>query len=133
MQFDRDSVNRLWDYKGQMENIFYQRASFFLLAESMLLLAFATVLPTIRIAVILILFGIVFTILWTYINWRHTAVYSHVRNRYLIQACPEYAEVMKTRPRSPVSSRKVVAYVVPGITLAAWLSLLIALLTKDAT
>jgi len=130
-EVDRDAANRLWDYKGQMETIFYQRASFFLLAESMLLVAFATVLSAKSVAVILGVFGLLFTCVWFYVNWRHTVVYCHVRDNYLRQACPEYAKVRDTCPRGPISSRKILAYYVPALTFSAWFFLLILLLVRQ--
>jgi len=121
-----DGAQRLWEYRIQVEDAFYQRNSFFLIAQSMLFVAFATVLGDggrgLIASWILLAFGITLGVLWLWVNLRQTVAYRHVRDA-AARACPEYDHVRATRPNPRVRSWNLLAKWVPVTTLIAWLAL----------
>jgi len=128
-------AQRLWGYRIQEENVFYQRINFFLLAESMLFVAFATVVGgdgERRLFVHAIgWLGVLLTTIWLYVNRRQKRVYEHLR-RYVEEACPEYKDVRSTRPKAVLSSWWIMTYMIPGSMLAAWIALLVSALVQSS-
>jgi hypothetical protein len=124
---DKEGIERLWQYRLQQENIFYQRLNFFLVAESMLLVAFTTILSkvdfwntTISVGIL----GLLLTFLWGAVNIRQYQVYNHVR-KLVEEVCPEFKDLRAIRPKSFVRSWFLLTYIVPALIAIAWTVLLL--------
>jgi len=80
---------RVWEYHKEADHLFHQRFSFFLLAESFLVLSVVTILvdakldnlQSIKIAISLL--GFVFTFGWWYVNLRLRIRLDYLKNTYL--------------------------------------------------
>ena len=123
LEITPDGIRRLWEYRTSVESSFHQRNSFLLVAESMLLAAFAAVL-SVQLAWpwiprVLAGFGVLLTCAWWYVNARHFANYRDLRAK-VEELCPEYAWVRRTRHRRGPSTWKVIAHGVPLLTLLVW-------------
>jgi hypothetical protein len=123
----RSDTDIVWEHKMHIENIFYQRVNFFLLAESMLFVAFATVLQSRLIALLMITIGTSLTVIWLLVNTRHTSIYRHIRN-FLEKECSVYKTIHDTRPQAAIGSWVMIAYLVPCLILAGWVTLFVVVL-----
>lgn len=125
---EAEAVRRLWEYRTQEENVFYQRINFFLVAESMLIVAYTTVFAKEGLgfsAQTVIALGFLLTVAWVVVSHRQRVAYSHIRD-IVVSVCPEYASLRQTRPKSWVpSSWFVMTYVVPALLLGSWAALLV--------
>ena len=111
-----------------VEEAFHQRSSFLLVAESMLLAAFAaalslrSALPWVTVS--LAAFGGVLTCLWWYVNARHYSNYRQLREA-VEEVCPEYKRVRKMRRKRGPSTWFVVSHLLPALRLVVWVVLLL--------
>lgn len=132
---DNQEIERLWQYRTQAENVFYQRINFFLVAESMLLVAYATVLSKenfLFTAITIITIGILLTVIWLIVNHRQKITVDHVRN-YIIDKLPEYRSLRQNRPKSFISSWILMTYLVPLLLIFSWITLLVVFLVDTRT
>ncbi len=119
----RDQLNRLWEDRLHEDNVFNERQNFFLVSQSMLLVAYATLLsasqPNIPVARITASLGVLLTLVWIYVNARLYYIVRHIQDR-AISMIPEYKETIRTRTKWPISSTRLMAYFVPLIIGAVW-------------
>ena len=117
------SSERPWQYKLHEESIFYQRLNFFLVAESMLFVAFTTVWNTTvhRKAMLLSLgiLGLLLTGIWAYVGARQMYVIKHV-SLVCLGLFEDYAGIHQSRGEAKISSTKILAYGVPLFTAVTW-------------
>jgi hypothetical protein len=118
---------RLWEHRLHEDHIFSDRQNYFLLAESMLAIAFTTAFGIDKrfVSYVISAAGMLITIGWLYVNWRQRRIVSHVHRRAL-DALPEFAETWRTRPTARLASSSVLAYAMPGFLGAMWTLLLAA-------
>ena len=127
-EYKSEETDRLWAYRIQQENVFYGRINIFLLVESMLFVAIATGLTSANLTEFKVVFqaltilGLVFTLIWGYVNWRQKRVYEHLRP-FVESACAEYKEIRedrKERCKAPFSSWNIMTYLIPLIMFIVW-------------
>jgi len=132
---------RLWEHGLHLDAMLFQRANLFLVAESLLVVAYATLLAAagspgsrtdrahiLLIAELIAIFGIGLSVIWLYVAHRHLR-YDSVLTKRLVEWLPEYAET-RARYRATgrsggISSGVMVTYTLPGLAGAMWVSLLI--------
>ncbi|HPQ71159.1 MAG TPA: hypothetical protein PKW95_18680 [bacterium] len=126
-----DRAARLWEYRLHQEEIFYQRMNFFLVAESMYFVAFATLfsaqIKQTGILVVVIVLGFLLTVIWSLANRRQKIIIDHIRP-IVEQACPSYAEIRLARPGRLFSSWGMLAYWVPIVSCASWVMIFVFVL-----
>ena len=119
-----ERASRFWEYRLHQEQIFYQRLNFFLVAESMHFVAFATMLSIVPkpllILTTIVLLGIFLTGAWTYVNHRQKRIIDSIRPA-VEEVCKSYKELRSFRPPRLISSWNLLAYWVPLVTLFTWL------------
>jgi len=127
---ERDSFNSatmLWQYKMHEDAIFYQRLNFFLVTESMILVAFATLFssphPTVSwIRVVTAVLGCVVTLVWGYVGARQRNVMKQIIGE-AEKAIPIYKKIRQERANW-FSSTWLLAYFVPAIIFLTWAALI---------
>ena len=95
----RDQANRIFQHGLYEDSALTERSNYFLIAESMLVVAYTGLISsasaaaqqtsTIWVARILAFFGFLLTIVWMYVNRRQWYVIQHLRERAL-ELVPEY-------------------------------------------
>jgi hypothetical protein len=122
----------LWDHYKHSETVFTNRINFFLLAESMFLVSYATLLSgkernlyTIEIISVL---GFLFTGVWLCVNYRTRKRLSVIIKRFET-VCPEIKQIRDEI--IGVESNWFLGIILPIITLIAWV--LLSLLPFSAT
>ena len=127
MKLTSEKIQRLWEYRNSVESSFHQRNSFLLVAESMMLAAFATTLTAQEafpcIPGVLTVFGMLLSLIWWYVNTRHYSNYKNLRKK-IEELCPEYEWVRSDRSHKGPSTWIVIAHFVPLLTLLIWTALL---------
>jgi hypothetical protein len=127
---EEDKVKWLWDYLKHSENTFTNRINFFLVAESMLMVSYATIannyqLRNRTIGLVIILLGVLFTVAWFYVNLRAAINMTDIVGR-IRKAIPLYQDIWSKRWHiKRLSARHVLAYFMPCILFLAWVSLLL--------
>jgi hypothetical protein len=117
--------NRIWQHRLHEDLVINDRQNFFLVAESLLIVAFSELYTHAAPAVIVAGAGLVLTIVWAYVAKRMLAIVEGV-DRRAREELPDFAETV--RARSPWLSRSlrsshVFAYVVPVILSILWIVL----------
>lgn len=112
-----------------MENTFYNRINLFLVAESMLFAAYAT-LATIHnnntaVTAVLAFLGFVLTLVWSCVSHR-----SYINLGELSDNCrkeiPEYDKIVRSRESRFIKpTNKILGHYLPSIVLLAWLGLIV--------
>ena len=128
-----DRANRLFSRALHEDGDFRQVGSFFLVAESMMVVAYSGLLASgstvaamrsIIASTVIAVFGLMLAVVWGYVarrQWRYSLhVYSHA-----FRMLPEQEAIEQTRGQSRVSGSMLTAYVVPAMTAAMWVALLI--------
>lgn len=128
VQIPPDEIQRLWQYKMHEEDIFYQRNNFFLVAESMLLIALATLFNATRagflIIFVLAALGCVLTLIWIYVSSRQLVVIQQIAKESEA-VFHVYHRIRTERSIWPFSSTKLLAYFVPSIVMGTWITIII--------
>jgi small-conductance mechanosensitive channel len=123
-----EDAEKLWQYKMHEEDIFYQRLNFFLVAESMLFVAYTTLFASPRsifsVIIVLSTLGSILTLVWIYVSSRQLNVMRQIAKESQ-EAVNVYARIREERSKWPVSSTKLLAYFVPLVVLLAWLTIVI--------
>jgi hypothetical protein len=131
-------LERLWAHNLHEDNMFMQRGNFFLVAESMLLIAYAAVLAsrartetdTLTASRIISGFGLALTGVWVLISHRHMTYQRFIRQRALTY----FREFRDTRTAwqdsqpgwwRKVHTNSLLSYGIPGLAGIMWLLLLI--------
>ncbi|MGW6789545.1 RipA family octameric membrane protein [Streptomyces chartreusis] len=130
----RATDERIWQHGLHLDAMLFQRGNLFLLAQSLQVVAYSTVLSAstghgnaahnnLIAARVIAAFGIVLTLIWLYSAHRHYQ-YDRGLQRRLEQRLPEYSETrMTSRARGP-SHMPLVVYVLPTLAGIMWLTLL---------
>ena len=116
----------LWDFLKHSENIFTNLIIFFLFAESMLMVSYATVanaLPSKPVIMFVIaVLGIFFTGAWVCINKRSYKNMGDLLKR-VSETIPLYREIREER--TGLRSNWVLGFILPSVTFIAWVVLFI--------
>ena len=135
-EITKEEAEKLWQYKMHEENIFYQRSNFFLVAESMLIAALASLFGASKAPLSLILaiaaLGCVLTFIWLYVSSRQIVVINQIAkiNESVVSV---YARIRSERAKWPLSSTKLLAYWVPLVVMATWAAIILIMLFKEQT
>jgi hypothetical protein len=130
--------DRVWGYYQHADNLRASRSNFFLVAEAMLVGAFATIADT-RLASLRLAisgFGIVYTICWYWVN-RNLYKRMEFARDYLQKLDPFYKyhftlpDPVTSRSRIKIHSNIFLDYVLPLSTLAFWFFLLAHSISND--
>jgi hypothetical protein len=124
--YSEAAKDRLWSHRLHEDLILYERHSYFLVTESLVLVAFADLLTDDEqlAAVILAVSGLLLTIAWLWVNRRQRAIIANVHRRAC--AClPEFQETYRERPPGRPGSGTVLAVYVPAMIAALWAVLLV--------
>jgi hypothetical protein len=117
-----------WSHALHVDSLFIQRGNFYLLAHSMLVVAYTAALATASsthqsalswVARVLAGFGLLLAFVWLYVSHSQWAYVRYLRN-IAIQVIPRYAWSQRTRPRGPIEDGTLSAYVVPGMAAVMW-------------
>ena len=132
-QAQRDQEARLWAHALLQDELFVQRSNFFLVAESLLVVAFTGVLglalgapgQPLRLgvaALVLAIFGCFLTVIWAFVNGRQRQVLLDLHRRAR-EAFPEYRRTIEERklPGGPISGTFLMAFGVPVLAAIMWL------------
>ena len=126
-------TDRLWQWVLHEDDYFIQRASFFLVAQAMLLAAFATAVTSTSAKPLLIfvvgVVGGVCSVVWMYVSWIHINFTIKPLTSELKELLPEQYEVVAARRRFP-STDVVVGVLFPGFLLVVWVILMVAKLVS---
>jgi hypothetical protein len=132
----RDRESRLWAHGLHQDQEFIQRGNFFLVAESLLVVAYSGILTKglaagadghafklLLSARVISVFGLLLSIVWIYVSnfERKTVEYLMKRARRLI---PDYQDVFEERPRSKISTNWLMTFMVPALAGIMWAFLL---------
>jgi hypothetical protein len=116
---------RLWAHRLHEDAMLSDRQNFFLVAQSLLVVAQADLLgdgETLA-AAILDVAGLLLTATWLYVVLRQRAILRYVQGRAR-EHLPEFDDTYKARPAGP-SSTAVYVTAVPSLLGAAWVLFLI--------
>jgi hypothetical protein len=125
-EYNEDERNRLWAHRLHEDLILYERHSFVLVTESLLLVACAQLLTAHErfAASALASVGILVTIAWLMVNRRQREIIAHVQER-AIKSLPEFADTYRGRTNAGLSSTMVLATWIPTLLGAVWVVLLV--------
>jgi len=122
---------RVWEYHKDAEHLFHQRFSFFLVAESMLIVSFVTLLNTsqelVKFAIVIL--GIVFTFGWLYVNLRLDIRMERLKV-YLKENDQIYEEYMNSVKDIFGKFDYIQDCILPMTTFLFWMFLLLHILMK---
>jgi hypothetical protein len=131
----RDQQNRIWAHSLHQDEQFMQRSNFFLVAESLLVVAYSSILANglagdsstqpyrlLLTARVIGIFGLLLTIIWAYSNNRMRITSMHVAKRAR-DVLPEYRQTFEERklPGGRVSATWMITFVVPALAGIMWL------------
>ena len=129
---ENDQINRLWEHRLHIDNLFYERLSFFLVFESVLLgvvgVLYSRPNPVILVPKVISILGFIITIIWVYVQARHKHIFNVVSTRAK-EIMPEYRITLERidQKRWPLSATWLLAYVVPILVVVVWIILLLFL------
>jgi hypothetical protein len=116
---------RIWEHRLHEDHVFSDRQNYFLLAESMLAIAFTVGVDKPFVATVVSAAAMVITAGWLYVNRRQMLLVRHVHDR-AIEQLPEFAAAYETRPICRVTSSALLGYVMPVLLATMWALLLLA-------
>jgi hypothetical protein len=118
---------RIWEHLLHEDNIRYQQGNLFLVAQSLLAVAYSTILTAsdknLPAARAFAAFGFTSTLIWIYTGRRHMLYWRAMRDRVSARF-PDYEETLRTcspRGRSVV----LIVYALPGLAAVMWLLLVL--------
>lgn len=116
---------RLWEHRLHEDLILSDRQNFFLVAQSLLIVAEAELLGQSETvgAAILAGAGLLLTATRFFVIRRQRAIVLHLQARAL-ESLPEFSDTYETRPAG-LSSTAVFVTVAPGLVAAVWILLLV--------
>lgn len=134
----QEQANRLFQHGLHEHNIFIEMGNYFLIAESMFVVAYAGLLSSgqssaslsvqqtniLLVARILAFFGFLLTVVWIYVNRRQWQIFRHLQERAR-ELVPEYKVTYETRPKQRISATALIAYFVPIPIALMWIIFII--------
>jgi hypothetical protein len=123
---DTGAKDRLWAHRLHEDIILSDRGNFFLVAESLFVVAYAELLPSGEelAAAVLAAAALLLTAAWLKVNRRQRLIVDHVQKRAL-DALPEFKATYESRPAAKLGSTAVLVTWVPGLLGATWIFLLV--------
>jgi len=127
---DQEAQRRLWEFTLHEDRLFNERQNLFLVAESMLAVAYTTALVAEKqpVALIIGIVALAVSLMWFYVCARHSRVVELIQTKAKT-TFPEYDELTEERKEKlrvlKYPSRWFVAYGVPPAIGALWVALLI--------
>jgi hypothetical protein len=132
-QDERDQANRLWSHALHQDEEFVQRSNFFLVAESLLVVAYSSLLTSglhvgavsgderlLLTARVIGVFGFLLSVIWCYACMRLKYVMSYL-DRRTEEVCPEFRRTNKERKMpGRIRSTWLMTYIVPALTGIMW-------------
>ncbi len=130
-RFGAEERGRLWDLTLHEDNVFNQRHAFFLIAEAMLAVTYATALDASEnlVAAVIATMGLLLTVAWLYVSTRHGGKVQQVQRRAKA-VLPDYRDVAESTSSAPsrwlrIPSRTVTGTLVPLFVGILWVALLL--------
>jgi len=127
------TVDRVWEHALHEEKMHSDRGNFFLVAEAMLFVFYATLDADAQVwaLVVICLLGIVLTIMWILIARRQEKDFNVAVER-LKTYVPEYFEFteQRGRGRSRTKGMTILGWWVPSVIGIVWIMLIIEILTR---
>jgi hypothetical protein len=129
-----EGAARLWEYNLSEQSMFIQRQNYFMVMQSLFVVAFASLVgsqssaaspsgassPVHLVIKLLALFGVILSLVWIVISRTHYRMMLHVWHRS-IEAFPEYRQTIESYPRRVrLTANWIMAYLVPAILAAMW-------------
>jgi hypothetical protein len=121
-----DQINRLWDYKLHLENIYYNRHNFFLVFESVMLgvvgVLFSRSNPERLVLKVIAILGLSLTIVWGYAQARQVQIIDDLET-FLEGVVPEYRPAWRrwNRLKWPSRTMWILTYIVPILVALVWI------------
>lgn len=130
---DSEQAKYLWEYRLHVEKVFYDRMNFYILLESVLLVAIVTIYsnkPITAIIIAICIVGFVVTVIWLYLQVWYKAMLNVLSERVKCRI-PAYKEAMKLVktefPHHCLPSPLSVTVYLPVVLLLLWLLLFLFL------
>ncbi|GGP78422.1 hypothetical protein [Streptomyces melanogenes] len=131
----RAQDDRLWQHGLHEDGMVFQRGNLFLLAQSLQVVAYATVLSassrggsgahsSLLAARVIAAFGLVLTLSWLYVGHRHFWYDKGVQRR-VEERLPDYRETRRASRAPGPSSMPLIVYALPILAAVMWLILLL--------
>ncbi len=126
-----DEKKRLWEFTLHEDGMCNERQGLFLIAESMLAVAYTTALAahTTSTASVIAVAGLLVSVMWIYASCRHARLVEVIQEE-VKSVLPEYAALVEARKEKitllRIPSRYIVAYGVPPVITGLWVAFLIA-------
>jgi hypothetical protein len=125
--YDTNEQDRLWGHRLHEDFMLSDRGNFFLVAESLFVVAYAELLPSGEdlAAAVLAAAAVLLTGAWLYVNRRQQKIVDHVQGRALA-SLREFADTSGTRPepRLQLGSTAVLVNGIPVLLGVTWIFLL---------
>jgi hypothetical protein len=133
----QDEARRIWEHGLHEDNGLLQRGNFFLIAESLLLVAFSSLLSSstasgaahaltvhmLLAARVVASFGLFLTAAWIYVGHRHLKYCRFIGAR-AVEYFPEYKATRDAWRRGLVPTMSVITYIIPSLGGILWIVLL---------
>ncbi|WP_326755323.1 hypothetical protein OH738_09485 [Streptomyces hirsutus] len=116
---------RLWEWVVHEDSMIYERGNLFLVAQSLLVVAYSTVLTTDQTAArVIAAFGLPLTFVWLYAGHRHLRYSTAVQAR-TAEKLPDYAATRAATRQAGVRATPVIVYALPSLASIMWIVLLV--------
>lgn len=126
----------MWQHGQHLDTMLFQRGNLFLVAESLLLVAFTSTLAValtpgqeapgrpFLAARVIATFGLTLTIVWGYVGHRHLRYY-RLQSARMREHISEYRDLRDAWRMRGLSSLPLVTYFLPGLASVMWILLII--------
>lgn len=128
-QLDKEQINRIWEHRQHVDNLFHNRLNFFLVFEGVLLgvigVLYSRPSPEILVLRVIVVLGLSITLIWGYVQARQKYILDALREE-LKEVAPEYKATLEKRKKVkwPASSTWLLTYVIPTLVALIWIALL---------
>jgi hypothetical protein len=134
---DLEQRARHWEYRLHEDLLLNERQNFFLVAESVLAVAYTEAFSSraggVAVELGIAAMALVLTLAWLHVNRRQRYLIGIV-HEIALHELPEFAETYRRRGqggRGPLGSTVVIAYVVPSLVAMMWVLAIVAAATVD--
>lgn len=129
-------IDRMWQHGLHLDAMLFQRGNLFLVAESLLVVAYTGLLPgsgsagaPILAACVVAVFGLLLTCVWAYVGHRHLQYLALLNSRVRDHVREYRALRERWHPKGP-SSLPLVTYTLPALAAVMWIILLLIALSR---